>query len=89
MIDLRDRSVLVLGLGITGVSAARFCAERGARVVVAEERSDVDPGELPAGIYEVWADFGDGLSAHGTGEVLADTEVIVKCNRMRYSCTVD
>ena len=38
MNDLADRRVLVLGLGVSGVSAANFCAERGARVVAADER---------------------------------------------------
>jgi UDP-N-acetylmuramoylalanine--D-glutamate ligase len=35
---LAGRSVLVLGLGMSGRSAARFCHERGARVVAADER---------------------------------------------------
>ncbi|HJO24900.1 MAG: UDP-N-acetylmuramoyl-L-alanine--D-glutamate ligase [Myxococcota bacterium] len=34
---LADKRVLVLGLGISGRSAARFCADRGARVVAADE----------------------------------------------------
>ena len=50
MIELDGQKVLVLGLGMTGESAARFCAERGARVVVADERADVDPSRLPAGL---------------------------------------
>jgi len=37
-LDLTGKTVLVLGLGISGASAARFCAERGARVVAADER---------------------------------------------------
>ena len=41
---LADKRVLVLGLGISGRSAARFCADRGARVVAADERlSNVTP----------------------------------------------
>lgn len=36
--DLEGIDVLVLGLGMSGQSAARFCGERGARVVVADER---------------------------------------------------
>ena len=43
------QSVLVLGLGLSGRSAARFCAERGARVVAADER----PAESIAGIDEL------------------------------------
>jgi UDP-N-acetylmuramoylalanine--D-glutamate ligase len=36
--DLTGKSVLILGLGVTGRSAARFCAARGAAVVAADER---------------------------------------------------
>ena len=36
--DLANKSVLVLGLGLTGQSAARFCGERGAHVALADER---------------------------------------------------
>ncbi|MBW2241442.1 MAG: UDP-N-acetylmuramoyl-L-alanine--D-glutamate ligase [Deltaproteobacteria bacterium] len=50
MVELTGQKVLVLGLGMTGASAARFCAERGARVVVADERPDVDTSGLPSGI---------------------------------------
>jgi UDP-N-acetylmuramoylalanine--D-glutamate ligase len=38
MFELRGKRVLVLGLGLSGRSAARFCATRGAEVVAAEER---------------------------------------------------
>jgi UDP-N-acetylmuramoylalanine--D-glutamate ligase len=38
MLDLAGKRVLVLGLGISGQSAARFCARRGARVLAADER---------------------------------------------------
>lgn len=37
-LDLAQRRVLVLGLGVSGRSAARFCAQRGASVVAADER---------------------------------------------------
>jgi UDP-N-acetylmuramoylalanine--D-glutamate ligase len=38
MLDLAGKRVLVLGLGISGLSAARFCVQRGARVLAADER---------------------------------------------------
>jgi UDP-N-acetylmuramoylalanine--D-glutamate ligase len=45
MLDLRDQTVLVLGLGSSGQSAARFCHARGARVIAADERTtDEIPG---------------------------------------------
>ena len=37
---IRNRRVVVLGLGVTGLSAARWAARRGARVSVADTRSD-------------------------------------------------
>jgi UDP-N-acetylmuramoylalanine--D-glutamate ligase len=39
LIELAGLDVLVLGLGLSGRSAARFCADRGARVVAADERA--------------------------------------------------
>lgn len=36
--ELRGWKVLVIGLGLSGVSASRFCAERGASVVAVDER---------------------------------------------------
>ncbi len=41
--DLSNRRVLVIGLGRTGIATARFCAEKGAGVVVADEKP---PSEL-------------------------------------------
>lgn len=38
--SLENRSVLVLGLGVTGLSAARWAASHGARVRVADTRAD-------------------------------------------------
>jgi UDP-N-acetylmuramoylalanine--D-glutamate ligase len=39
MIELRDKTVVVVGLALTGVSVAKFCARRGARVVVTDIHS--------------------------------------------------
>lgn len=39
MTDLRDRQVLVLGLGDSGLAMARWCAREGARVTVADTRA--------------------------------------------------
>lgn len=36
MIDLRNKTVVVVGLALTGVAVAKFCARRGARVVVTD-----------------------------------------------------
>jgi UDP-N-acetylmuramoylalanine--D-glutamate ligase len=54
MESLAGKRVLVLGLGVSGRSAAAWCAERGARVVAADERPDEAlAGELPPGV-EPW-----------------------------------
>ncbi len=56
MEELRNKRVLVLGLGISGRSAAAFCAERGARVTVADERRTQDLNDLhnlPAAVERV------------------------------------
>ncbi len=45
-LDLHGQRVLVLGLGVSGRSAARFCAERGAEVVAADEREGNVLGDL-------------------------------------------
>lgn len=37
--NLQDKRVVVVGLGLTGVAVARFCATRGARVTVTDAKS--------------------------------------------------
>jgi len=63
MQELRAKRVLVLGLGLSGRSASRFCAARGADVVAADERSaDLIEGleTLPPGVdLRVGAPFPD------------------------------
>lgn len=52
MHELSDARVIVLGLGETGRSAATFCAEAGAHVTAADERSASELGaiDLPASV---------------------------------------
>ncbi|MGH0038131.1 MAG: UDP-N-acetylmuramoyl-L-alanine--D-glutamate ligase [Myxococcota bacterium] len=45
-LDLAGKEVLVIGLGLSGRSAARFCAERGARVTAADRRTPDRLGSL-------------------------------------------
>ena len=45
-LDLAGKRVLVLGLGISGRSAARFCAGLGAEVVAADERGSEALGDI-------------------------------------------
>ena len=48
MRELTSSRVLVLGLGVSGRSAANFCAARGAKVVAADERPAAEIGSLEA-----------------------------------------
>jgi UDP-N-acetylmuramoylalanine--D-glutamate ligase len=49
MTELCGKRVLVIGLGRTGRSVARFAASRGAQLVLCEQRPDVETDGLPAG----------------------------------------
>jgi len=46
--DLRERGVLVVGLGKSGLAAARLAVSRGARVTVTDNRRSAELGNLPA-----------------------------------------
>src|SRR5579885_95562 len=46
---LRDATVMVVGLGTSGIAAARFLAARGARLILTDRRADIDRAALPAG----------------------------------------
>ena len=59
MPELADKRVLVLGLGISGRSAARFCADRGARVVAADERIPDVTTPVPGVEFILGQDFPD------------------------------
>ena len=49
-LDLRHKNVLVVGLGRSGVGAARLCAARGARVFVTDRKQ---AGELGEAVHEL------------------------------------
>ena len=40
--ELKDKNILVIGLGKTGIATARFAAERGAAVTVTDEKPEAD-----------------------------------------------
>lgn len=46
MLEIAEQNVLVLGLGVSGRSAANHCAALGARVLAADERSAAAIGDL-------------------------------------------
>jgi UDP-N-acetylmuramoylalanine--D-glutamate ligase len=72
-VTFRNRNVVVLGLGVTGLSAARWAARRGAHVTVADTR-DAPPqsgrlaAELP-GVPLITGAFSD--------ELFADADLVV------------
>jgi hypothetical protein len=50
----------------------------------------LSPGnDVPPGSYEVWADFGTGSYAQTRIEVLSGGTVTIRCNGLKFSCTVD
>ena len=51
MLTLKDQHVLILGLGLSGLALARWCARCGAQVTVADTRSD--PPQLAALRHEL------------------------------------
>ena len=70
---LKNRRVVVLGLGMTGLSAARWAARRGARVAVADTRDDPPrAAQLRAELPQV------GLTSGPiTESTLADAQMII------------
>ena len=47
--ELRGKRVMVIGLGVSGLAAARLLATRGAALVLVDSRSEVARAEIPAG----------------------------------------
>ena len=60
-IDLQGRRVLVVGLGRSGVAAAKLCAARGARVTVTDSRG---AGDLAAALASLPAGVEQALGGH-------------------------
>lgn len=48
--EVRGQRVMVIGWGVTGRALAGFLSARGARVVVAEQRMDIEAEQLPPGV---------------------------------------
>ncbi len=47
--ELNGVTAMVVGLGASGIAAARFLAARGARLILTDRRTDLDRTRLPAG----------------------------------------
>lgn len=70
---LKGRNVVVLGLGMTGLSAVRWAARRGARVTVADTRADPPrAAQLRAELPEVTVNTGPIADA-----MLTDAQLII------------
>ncbi len=54
--ELRGRRVMVVGLGVSGLAAARFAASRGAVLLLTDRRTDIDRSKLPAGELKLGAE---------------------------------
>ncbi len=75
MIRLKDQHVLILGLGISGLSLARWCVRHGARVSVADTRENPPSlaalrAECPQATF-VGGPFDDGLLARQPWSLIA------------------
>ncbi|MGA9725531.1 MAG: UDP-N-acetylmuramoyl-L-alanine--D-glutamate ligase [Candidatus Binatus sp.] len=54
--ELSGKRVMVVGLGVSGVAAARFLASRGAKLVMTDRRVDVERRKLPPGVLKLGAE---------------------------------
>jgi UDP-N-acetylmuramoylalanine--D-glutamate ligase len=51
--ELSNKHVMVVGLGVSGLAAARFLAARGAKLVMTDRRLDIERGKLPPGAVKL------------------------------------
>lgn len=70
---LNGVTAMVVGLGASGIAAARFLAARGARLVLTDRRSDLDRKLLPPG--EVWVGDDNPAWLDGVGLVVTSPGV--------------
>jgi UDP-N-acetylmuramoylalanine--D-glutamate ligase len=54
--ELAGKRVMVVGLGVSGLAAARFLAARGAKLVMTDRRVDLDRSQLPDGTVKLGAE---------------------------------
>jgi UDP-N-acetylmuramoylalanine--D-glutamate ligase len=54
--ELSGKRVMVVGLGVSGLAAARLLASRGAKLVLTDRRVNVERGNLPAGAVKLGAE---------------------------------
>jgi UDP-N-acetylmuramoylalanine--D-glutamate ligase len=71
--ELNGQRVMVIGLGISGLAAARFLAARGANLVMTDLLTDLERTKLPAG--DVYLGIEDPAWLDGVGLVVASPGV--------------
>ena len=54
--ELSNKRVMVIGLGVSGLAAARFLSARGAKLVMTDRRVDIERSNLPAGSVKLGAE---------------------------------
>ena len=54
--ELSNKRVMVIGLGVSGLAASRFLASRGAKLVMTDRRVDIERSNLPAGSVKLGAE---------------------------------
>lgn len=72
--ELAGRKVVVVGLGASGLAAARFCAARGARVVANDMRDEAALGAAAQAVRDAGAELAAG---HHEDAIFADADLIV------------
>ncbi|HOO90192.1 MAG TPA: UDP-N-acetylmuramoyl-L-alanine--D-glutamate ligase [Syntrophales bacterium] len=73
--ELRGKNILVIGLGRTGVATAKFLSDRGARVMIADQKAISELGNTAA-LFKGHADIELGIRDDDT-DVLLRTDMIV------------
>lgn len=70
----------------TAVSTATVRIE-GATGELRDGRGSHSPGTVPAGSYEVWVDFGSGMSRQSVLTVKAGQSLTFRCSKLKRTCT--
>jgi UDP-N-acetylmuramoylalanine--D-glutamate ligase len=71
--DLKGKKVVVVGLALTGVAVAKFCAKRGARVIVTDGKPAeklADPMKLLDGVPVTWQLGGHDLASFTSADLV-------------------
>jgi eukaryotic-like serine/threonine-protein kinase len=67
-------------------ASGEFRATGGVPVRLRGPAGTYEPGVLPAGTYEILADFGAGLTSLGRAQVRSGSTLTLHCNPMKWTC---